>query len=141
MSVIAQRSGALDDRDRRILAALSSVPTPAADLVRAMGEEPSESRKRKVTARLIWLEGIGAAHCDDRSGGRLWSAVTVPNSGGAVAVCDWSGKYGYASEDAALLAMQVIREGIEHGRRRPIRAYKCPRCPWWHLTSKTKETR
>lgn len=49
-----------------------------------------------------------------------------------------SGKVGFFSELAALFAIVRIQNGA-HGERIPRRAYFCPICRRWHLTSMTRE--
>ena len=49
-----------------------------------------------------------------------------------------SGKVGFFSELAALFALVRIQKAA-HGGRIPRRAYFCPICRRWHLTSMTRE--
>lgn len=57
-------------------------------------------------------------------------------------ICDKSGKKWFQNEVNALLAIVKIRENRKSDSTRqravPDRAYKCPFCDGWHLTSKPK---
>ena len=46
-------------------------------------------------------------------------------------------KHGYRDHREAILALHrcVARAALGNGRRRETRAYECPRCGRWHLTS------
>ena len=47
-------------------------------------------------------------------------------------------KVRHAHKQAALAALRVIRrQAIKRGRGGPTGAYWCPRCRYWHLTSKS----
>lgn len=46
--------------------------------------------------------------------------------------CD---KQRYPSGPHARWALQVIRKRGKRGDKKPVRAYLCPHCQGWHLTS------
>lgn len=48
-----------------------------------------------------------------------------------------SGKRRYRDRIGAQLALAIIRHR-RNSRRRETRAYPCPTCSGWHLTSKTR---
>lgn len=49
--------------------------------------------------------------------------------------CPVSGKRSYGSPSAAADAMETIRK-VKDGTYFPTRAYRCPDCDFWHMTSK-----
>ena len=52
--------------------------------------------------------------------------------------CD-SGKVGYKSHRRAMMAIQRAKAVFPDSECYPERAYHCPRCDRWHLTSQPKE--
>lgn len=52
------------------------------------------------------------------------------------------GKVRYARRASAFAALDRIAEQKGRvGRKRPVRAYFCPHCKGWHLTSSAKKAR
>lgn len=49
--------------------------------------------------------------------------------------CPGGGKICYRTKRKALRVAEAIRANSE---RRYITAYRCPNCPWWHLTSQPR---
>lgn len=49
-----------------------------------------------------------------------------------IAICD---KQPYTDEEEAKKALKLIRQD-KREHKKPIRAYKCEKCRFWHLTSK-----
>jgi len=59
-------------------------------------------------------------------------------------ICRRTGKTNYRSETEALsVALQIVgkRSSVHYGRRDNMRrAYRCPLCPYWHVTSQEQRT-
>jgi hypothetical protein len=56
--------------------------------------------------------------------------------------CRRSGKTNYRSETAVLTAITVIKRNPGPKLRHTgvdLYHYKCPKCPYWHLTSKPQD--
>jgi C4-type Zn-finger protein len=53
-------------------------------------------------------------------------------------VCHHSKKICYKDQKEAIVGLHKIQNAPTDGKK-PVRAYKCDRCPYWHLTSKTIE--
>lgn len=59
--------------------------------------------------------------------------------------CRTSGKTRFRDRKEALEALHALRyktavTGLPEGHHLPVRAYKCPDCSGWHLTSKAART-
>ena len=49
--------------------------------------------------------------------------------------CGWCGKDAYADEVAAALALDYLSKNPARGQAEPVRFYRCPKTPRYHLTS------
>lgn len=45
-------------------------------------------------------------------------------------------KFTYMTEKEARLKLKEIRERVQKNQHKPLRAYECKKCNYWHLTSR-----
>jgi hypothetical protein len=141
---------ALDERDHAILQVLGPVPMGVTEIALAIGIDKMETRRdgevrlenkrrRKMNRRLERLSEAFGVESVQQSRGRMWrrsaALMGAGEATGATGFCAAAQKYSYANEGDALIVKDLVRGAIGHGRKRPVRAYECPLCDGWHLTS------
>lgn len=99
----------------------------ASKRARILHRARSDRHARKAIAHLAREHGARQVHI----GGKLVGHV-LP---GGFTVCE---KRRYSSEAAAHGELDGVRafEHLHLGRKLPVRAYACPACRGWHVTSK-----
>lgn len=141
----------LDGRMRSLIEAIGPEPMSLSAIYHraGLGKMGRNGSKRNMRDRLLLLDGRFGIQSVEVNGCRLWkretmlqTSFTTPDPLGAVGVCH-NGKWAYPTEAVAKAALRHVRGSIHKNRRRnqkvPKRAYECPWCSMWHLTSKEEQ--